>query len=173
MMYGYSMDVIRRAEKILGYGITNTTGERHFTLIDGVIYTDLFTGEATVPGYSGTFKRAFNGRVNGISYYNEIILDRSPKRTMDIALTLTWGGSSFANELKSLLDWLKDNPATDLLEDSGIRTKKIEDFSVTLNTVEETEASQKAAIYEGWSWYVRSPLIIGISPEQKNDHRYF
>lgn len=168
----YPTSVIRRAEQILGYGITSTAGERQYKVVDGVIYTDLFTGSVTIPDYNGTFTLAFNGKVNGQTYYNEIHLDSKCKQDT-VKLTLSWGSNEFLTEITDLLEWLKDNTGTDALDQANVESKKIEDFNVKYRNTDETAAATMTAISDNWGYYIRRPLIIGVSKEQRNDWRYF
>lgn len=168
----YPNNIIRRAEQILGYGITDVAGVREYSVVDGVIYTDLFEGEVTIPGYSGTFKRAFNGKFNGLTYYNEIHLN-SKCKTDTVELELDWGSMAFDAEIDDLLKWLEDNPAADILDAANVESKKIEDFNVRYKNTEEAEASIRDAISAGWGYYIRRPLIIGVAREQRDGWRYF
>src|SRR5690606_23369079 len=163
----YSNNIIRRAEQILGYGITDVAGVREYSVVDGVIYTDLFEGEVTIPGYTGTFKRAFNGKFNGLTYYNEIHLTNKCK-TDTVGLELDWGSTAFDAEIDDLLKWLEDNSAADILDTANVEYKKIEDFTVRYKNTEEAEASIRDSISTGWGYYIRRPLIIGVAREQRN-----
>ena len=166
-----STNTLRRAESILGYGIQTGTGSRTYTVIDGTVYTDLFSGTPTIDGYTGTIKTRFNGS-QSTSYYNEIILEPSHcTRTVDV--TAAWGSAAFLTEIDELLTWLDDNPFTTMADSSSVKSKKIEDFSVTMNTSEDTSSAFYDAVRSAWSFYIRNVLIISVSPEQKNDYKYF
>lgn len=166
----YSNNVIRRAEQILGYGITTTAGERTYPIIDGVIYTDLFEGNAP-DGYT----KALNGRVNGISYYNELIVNNYHRSTCPktASLTLTWGSTAFMTDIDELLQWLEDNPAVDSLDNAGVKSKKIEDFSVSYGSDEDKQNDIASVLKSTYGFYIRKPLIISIAPEQRDASRYF
>lgn len=164
----YSGHVIKRAEQILGYGIGSVAGDRTYRVIDGIIYTDLFSGTPTLQGFSGTFKTRFNGK-QGTAYFNEIILDSKCKN--EITITAAWGSNSFLSEINKLLAWIKDDDFVDNVENAGIQSKKIEDFSVTYKN--EEEGGVNTVIDSTWGYYIRKPLIVGISKEHKNDWRYF
>lgn len=162
---------MRRAEQILGYGISDRSGERYYTVVDGVIYTDLFEGDVEIPNYTGKFKKAFNGKLNALGYYNEIHL--SSKCTPEVTLDLIWGSRDFYDDIDGLLKWLEDNPAEDMLDEAGVESKKIEDFNVRYKDTEESQASKSNLITANWGYFIRRPLIIGVAREQKNDWRYF
>lgn len=166
-----SVNVIRRAEKILGYGITDVSGEREYPVIDGVVYADLFTGTPTIDGYTGNTKLTFNGS-QATPYKNQIALD--PKRCKQtVKITATWGSQVFLSEIDELLQWLEENNFTDAADEAGIRSKKIEDFSVTYRDAEEVQSSTYDTIRAAWSFYIRSVILISVTPEQKHDYRYF
>ena len=166
----YSKSTIRRAEQILGYGITDIGGVREFTVIDGVINTDLFEGDPTITGITD-FKKAFNGRVGGTTYFNQIILTNSCKGTVEI--DAIWGSCDFNDDISGLLEWLEENPATDSLDTAGVKSLKIEDFSQTSGTAEETQADINTILHNGYGFYVRRPVIFDVSSEHRHDHRYF
>lgn len=168
----YSNNVIRQAEGILGYGISDTAGERTYSVIDNVVYTDVFTGEVIIDGYTGTIKKAFNGHVNAIEYYNELILDDTTCLD-EVAVTLTWGSDTFMQDIDGLLTWLDDNDQTDLLDNAGVSTKKIEDFSVTFRDADGATDDMMTALNRSYGYYIRKPLIISVASEQRYDHRYF
>lgn len=170
----YSKSIIRRAEQILGYGITDVAGVREYPVVDGVIYTDLFDGDVDVeiPNYTGSFKKAFNGKYNGLEYYNEIHLTGKCK-TDTVELELNWGSKCFIKEIEDLLTWLQDNSAADILDNANVESKKNEDFNVRFKNSEESQASISDAINAGWGYYIRRPLIISVASEQRNDGRYF
>lgn len=167
----YSSNTIHRAERILGYSISKTAGERTYMVIDGTVYADLFDNSTApvIDGYTGTQVLSFNGH-RGTTYYNQIEVDGCQKY---VKITATWGSTTFDTEIKDLLDWLEDNPATDLLDNSYVRSKKIEDFTITKTTEEEAQQNQYGALQSGWSWYIRTPLIIGVSKEHSYNERYF
>jgi hypothetical protein len=169
----YTNETIRRAERILGYGITCKNGSRTYRVIDGTVYADVFEDdEPTLSGYTGAYVLSFNGQRNGVEYYNQIELtDRClPK---EVTIDTEWGSDCLNKDLKSLLDWLEANPGADNFDDLGVSSKKVEDFSVNLKSGDDTKSDMKSVIANGWSWYVRSPLIIGVSPERNDDWRHF
>jgi hypothetical protein len=170
----YPINIIRRAEQILGYGITDVAGVREYSVVDGVIYTDLFDGDVDVeiPNYTGSFKKAFNGKFNGLEYYNEIHL-LSKCKFDTVELELNWGSKCFIKEIEDLLTWLQENTSTDILDSATVESKKIEDFNVRYKNTEEAEASIRDAINAVWGYYIRRPLIISVAREQKNGFRYF
>lgn len=171
----YAKSVIRRAEQILGYGITCIAGERTYPVIDGVVYMDLFNdSDFTIDGYTGTIKKAFNGRINGVEYYNQIYLDtRYCKKLKEVTLDLDWGSQCFNEEITGLLDWLTENTGGDLLDDAGISSKKIEDFSVSYRDADEKSVDLSIILNEGFGYYIRKPFIIDVAREQKDGSRYF
>lgn len=168
----YSNSTIKRAEQILGYGLSDDAGKRYFTVIGNKIYTDVYTSTATVPNYSGTVREAFNGDRNS-DYYNEIILDDDCLDGQEVELNLTWGSSTLKSELDSLLAWIDDDDPTDALDNSDIKSKKIEDFSVSLTDSDESIKRKDNALLSGYSYYIRRPFILNISAEHTDDYRYF
>ena len=167
----YPNAVIRRAEQILGYGITDTPGARTYPVIDGVVYTDLFVGDATITGYTGTITKAFNSRSNAMTYWNELRIDGCTLK--EVTLTLTWGSTAFLADIDGLLAWLETNSTTDNLDEAGVKSKKIEDFSVTKGTAEETSADINLILNEGFGYYIRRILLLDVAKEQKDASRYF
>lgn len=167
----YSVRTIRRASEILGYSFNNQSGVREYPVIDGTIYTDLFTGDVIIDGYSGTIKKSFNGKSNSTDYYNEITLDCSARHLKTVTLNLRWGSSCFCTEIKDLLDYLQSE--TFNTDDAGVSSKKIEDFSVSFKTADETTNDKTMIISENFSFYIRRPLIVGVSKESRHDERYF
>lgn len=169
----YTPNTIRRAESILRYGIKPSTEERTYTVIDNVVYTDVFDdSEITIQGYTGSFRLAFNGVFNGIEYYNEIhLLSKCLPRAVKIETA--WGSKCLIKELEELLDWLKDNTFEDNIDNAGAKSLKIEDFSITGGTPEETQKAQYNALMANYSFYIRNPILIGVSPEWKDDYRHF
>ena len=169
----YPAPVQRRAEQILGYSFNSVGGERMYPVIDGVVYTDLFeeTDTITIEGYTGKIKKAFNGRSNGVEYYNQLILDKC--RLKEVTLDLSWGSACFNKDIDGLLAWLNDNPATDSLDNAGVASKKIEDFSVTHRTASDTSVDINIILNEGYGFYIRKLFIIDVAKEQKDSARYF
>ena len=171
-MNDYPKSVIRRAEQILGYGITELEGERTYPIIDCIVYADVFTDqEVVIEGYTGTVVKAFNGKRNASEYWNELHLSKC--RLKEVTLDLSWGDECFNEEIKGLLDWLVENGATDSLDSAGVKTKKIEDFSATYATAEETVVDINAILHDGFGYYIRRPFIIDVAREQKDGSRYF
>lgn len=168
---GYSGNTIRRAQQILGYGFNETNGPREYAVIDGIIYTDVFEGDPTIEGIT-SYKKAFNGRVGGTTYFNQIILT-SKCKTRYMSVDASWGSCDFNEDIKGLLDWLEANPATTSLSEADVKSKKIEDFSVTKGTAEETSANVSVILNEGYGFYISRPLILDVSPEQRYDYRHF
>lgn len=166
----YSAQTIHSVEQMLGYGITSCQCVKTFRAIDGVIYTDLFEGDVVIPSYSGKIKKAFNGRSNGTCYYNQIILE-GPLNG-DIELDLRWGSDAFYDEIDGLLELVQNNQAVQA-DDIGIAAKKIEDFSVSYRSGADKSADTKQIIVNGWSYYIRTPVLIGISRDNRHDYRYF
>lgn len=164
----YSNATIRRAEQILGYGIKAGTGEREYPVIDGVVYTDLFSGTATVDGV--TFTPAFNGKKYGTTYYNELHVNSNCNRTVKV--TAAWGSTTFETELKDLLDWIEENPAVDSLDSAGAKSLRIKDYAETFGTASEQTQDLTDVIDRGWGFYVRKPLIISVG-ETSNAAGYF
>ena len=93
----HSINTIRRAEQILGYGIGTGTGAREYPVIDGVIYTDLFEGDLNVE-LPFEYRLAFNGKVGHTTYYNEIIVKSKCKSTVEV--DAVWGSCEFDKEIK-------------------------------------------------------------------------
>lgn len=164
----YSNATIRRAEQILGYGIKSGTGEREYPVIDGVVYTDVFEGTATVDGV--TFTPAFNGKRYGVEYYNELHVSGNCKRTVKV--TAAWGSTKLMTELEDLLDWIEANPAVDGFDSAGSKSLRIKDYAETFGTAEEQTADLYEIIDRGWGYYVRKPLIISVG-ETGNAAGYF
>lgn len=167
----YTPRTIRRAAQILGYNIDDGVGTRDFSVIDGTIYTDLFTGDVTIANYAGTITKAFNGKTSGTDYYNEIILDCSSRHLDTVSLDLAWGSDDLICEIKDLLDYLQAD--TFDIDDAGISSKKIEDFSISLKDSEATTDDKSRIINENFSFYIRLPLIVSVSRENRHDERYF
>lgn len=171
----YSTNTIRRAEGILGYGISPTAGARKYTLVDGIIYTDLFEGVPLINGVTA-FETAFNGKINALGYYNQIILPlRSSlaRRPVQVEVDALWGSCEFNKEIKSLLDWLEANPVTNAMNNAGVRSKQVEDFRLTTGTAEERQQDLNAILKEGYGYYISRPLIVGVGSEQGDGSRYF
>lgn len=164
----HTISTIRRAEQILGYGIGTCEGEREYPVIDGVVYTDLFEGDATVDGV--TFTQAFNGVKNRTEYFNEIIPVRTHQKTVKV--TAEWGSTEFMTDIKELLDWLEDNPSTDALDSAGTKSLRIKDYSETFGTAQEQTEDINTVLERGFGFYIRKPLIISFG-EQPNAARYF
>lgn len=167
----YTTNELRRAEALLGYGIQNGSGQRKYVVVDDVVYTDLFQGEPTIDGYTGTITKRFNGRY-GTTYFNEIVLEPH-KCKREVTVGATWGSSDFLAEIDELLEWIHENPFTEQADNAGIKSVKIEDFSATQGTAEETKTSFYDALRASWSFYIRNPLIISVTPEQRDDYRHF
>lgn len=168
----HSTNTIRRAEQILGYGITEVPGPREYIVVDNVIYTDIFEGDITIPGIT-SFKTAFNGRVNGMSYFNEIILPPSHRRHKSVEIDAPWGSKQFNEDIEGLLAWLDENKPSDYLEDAGVSSKKIEDFNISFRDASEKQSDINTILHDGYGFYVRRPLIISVASEQKHNERYF
>lgn len=165
----YSTNTIRRAEQILGYGISDGTDTRTFTVIDGIIYTDLFEGVPTIDGLDD-YRVTFNGHANA-AYSNQIHV--YCRDGQEVEITADWGSNVFNTEIKELLDWLESNGGMGGVETANVQSKKIEDFTVSYKSTEDAQASQDAALLNVWSYYIRRPLIIGISSEKPDAARYF
>ena len=165
----YSKSTIRRAEEILGYGFAIDFGSRSYDVIDGVAYVDLFDGTDVVVGGTRDYKFAFNGKKYGTKYYNEVHVGSCAK---SISITANWGVDCFEDDIKELLDWLAQNPVVDNLEGFGIKSKKIEDFSISVGSVEERNADKENALLEGFGYYIRRPVLFSVSGES-NATRYF
>jgi len=82
----YNINTIRRAERVLGYGIGTGAGVREYPVIDGAIHTDLFEGDLNVE-LPFEYKLAFNGKVGHTSYYNEIIVTSKCQSTVVVDAT--------------------------------------------------------------------------------------
>lgn len=165
----YSPSTIRRAEQILGYGIGTGTGAREYPVIDGVIYTDLFEGDLNVE-LPFEYRLAFNGKVGHTSYSNEIIVKSKCKQTVEV--DADWGSTAFNTEIKSLLDWLEDNPVTDSLDNAGTKSIRIKDTAETFNTGEEQNQTTYDLLNSGYGYYIRKPLIISFG-DNKDAAGYF
>lgn len=165
----YSTNTIRRAEQILGYGIGTGTGGREYPVIDGVIYTDLFEGDLNVE-LPFEYRLAFNGKVGHTSYYNEIIVNSKCQKSVKV--DAVWGSTSFNAEIKSLLDWLEANPATDSLDNAGTKSIRIKDTAETFSTGEEQIQTLNNLINNSYGYYIRKPLIISFG-RNKDAARYF
>lgn len=165
----HSINTIRRAEQILGYGIVTGTGVREYPVIDGVIYTDLFEGDLNVE-LPFEYKLAFNGKVGHTVYHNEIIVKSKCKSTVEV--DAVWGSCDFNKEIKSLLDWLEANPVTDSLDNSGTKSIRIKDTAETFSTGEEQTQTVNDLLNSGYGYYIRKPLIISFG-ENKDAAGYF
>lgn len=166
-----NQNTIRRAEKLLGYSISNQAGSRTYIVIDGILYTDLFEGTPVIEGYDGTFTTRFNGS-QSTTYKNEIILD-TKKCKKEYEVTVSWGSDTFNTEINELLEWLNDSSFSDSMDEVGVKSKKIEDFSVSYRDAEEAQSSYFDAVRSAWSFYIRSIIIISVAAEQKNVYRDF
>lgn len=166
----YSIATLRRAEQILRYGIQDGNDARTYPVVDGIVYTDLFTGTPTVTGYSGTIVKRFNG-VQGSDYFNEIHVDDCHLK--ELTVTAVWGDDDFLEEIDKLLSWLDGDTFTDAADDSSVQSKKIEDFSVSFKDAEGTKKSLYEALMANWSFYIRNPIILSVTKEQRHDERYF
>lgn len=165
----YSPITIRRAEQILGYGIGTGTGAREYPVIDGVVYTDLFEGAATVEGLSDVVT-GFNGKKHGTTYRNELYITSKCPKTVKV--TAAWGSTAFNTEIEGLLDWLEDNPATDSLDNAGTKSIRIKDTAETFSTGEEQTQTVNDLLNSGYGYYIRKPLIISFG-ENKDAAGYF
>lgn len=156
---------IRRAEQILGYGFETGTGTRTYQVIDGVIYTDLFTGDPVLPF---TYTKAFNGITGRTTYFNEIIPTSTCEKTVDV--TASWGSNEFTAEIDPFLVLLDDNPPTDSLSNAGTKSIKTEDYSETFATGKEQIDNLNVILHEGYGWYIRRPLIVSFGNNQSATH---
>lgn len=168
----YPVNILRRAEQILGYGVTETAGERVYTVVGDTIYTDLFEGVPTIEGHTGDLTTAFNGNRN-TPYFNEIYVGAAYHDGDQFKVTATWGSSTFMSEIDELMQWLQDTYPIDDVDSSNVESKKIEDFNVKFKNSEEANQSKSSALYAGFGFYIRRPLIIDVSSEQKDAWRYF
>lgn len=153
------------------YGINKVSGERTYPIVDGVAYVDLFQYDI-LTDYTGEIKKAFNGQFNGMEYFNELHFV-GKCRPKYITLEASWGSKCFMQEIKQLLDWLEENTFEDSMDNAAVKSLKIEDFSITQGTVEETEKSKLDSLMGSFSFYIRNPIILGVSPEWKDDYRHF
>jgi len=167
----YTLRTIRRAAQILGYNFCDTIDARDYSVVDGTIYTGVFTGDVTIANYTGTITKAFNGKTSGTDYYNEIILDCSSRYLDTVSLDLSWGSDDFVCEIKDLLDYLSTD--TFDVDYAGVSSKKIEDFTISLKDSEATTDDKSRIINENFSFYIRRPLIVSVSKENRHDERYF
>lgn len=167
----YTTTTIIRAQTILGYGLSDISGEREYTPVDGVLYTDVFESEPTLTGYSGSFKLAFNGKVGGSRYYNEIWLNDSCVNS--VTVDAVWGSCDLMEDIGQLLAWIQDDTPQDALDDSGISSKKIEDFSVSFKSAEQSQSDMNHQIEKYFGYFIRKPIILDVASEQKHDYRYF
>lgn len=165
----YNQSTIRRAEQILGYGIATGTGVREYPVIDGVVYTDVFEGAATVEGLTDV-ATGFNGKKNGTVYKNELYITSKCPKTVKV--TAAWGSTALQTELKDLLDWIKDDSVVDSLDTTATKSLRIKDYSETFATASEVSENVNAIVMRGWGFYVRRPLIISFG-EQKDAAGHF
>ena len=156
-------NVQRRVEALLGYGIGAGTGEREYPVLDGVVYTDLFSGTPTV-SVSG-FTLAFNGRKYGTAYYNEIIVGDVKADT--VTVNATWGSDEFNDDIDGLIEWATNHKPE--FDAAGITSKKIEDFSVSLADAEKRQDDFSVILNEGYGYYVRKPSVLEINGEQRRE----
>lgn len=157
----------RRLESVVGYGLSDTSGVRQFPVIDGVIYTDLFSGDATtvtVDGFEVTGVR-FNG-IQGSEYNNEIrVKEQKCKDETLVDVDASWGDIEFEADAEGLIDYIGANGTGS----AGIRSKKIEDFSVTVASGEETINDFWSFVNLNWGFLIRRPFIIDVAPERTRD----
>ena len=163
----HSINTIRRAEQILGYGIGDFQGVREYPVIDGVIYTDLFEGDVELPF---EYRLAFNGKVGHTSYYNEIIVKSECNNAVEV--DAVWGSCEFNKKIEPLLDWLEANPVTDSLDNAGTKSIRIKDTAETFSTGEEQTQTVNDLLNSGYGYYIRKPLIISFG-ENKDAAGYF
>jgi len=169
----YSNNTIRRVEQILGYGIKQAaSSDRTYNIVNGVLYTDLFTGNITITGYDSTYTKAFNGHTNGVTYFNELILD-DEHACGEVVVTAAWGSEEFNIDIDNLFSWVECKDPTNSLNTAGIASKKIEDFSVSYKSAEEKQNDLMSILNNGFGYYIRKPLIIDVSRKQKDAGRYF
>ena len=166
----YSVATLRRAEQMLHYGIQDGTDERTYPVVDGVIYTDAFTGTPTIDGYTGTITKRFNG-AQGATYFNEIYVTGC--HLSELSVTATWGSETLRTELDALLAWIDDDDFADTADDADVQSKKIEDFSVTKKDAAATKKGLYEALMGSFSFYIRNPIIVSVTKEQRHDERYF
>ena len=153
-----------RTMKTIGYDWRIDPAERTYPVIDGVAYVDVFTAEDNNGG-----KYSFNGDHNA-EYYNQIVVDDCNDT---VTLTLDWGSNQFECDIKPMIDWYDANPASKLLSGAGVKSKKIEDYSVTKGTAEETIADIQTSMIEAFGYFIRRPLIVSIAGDQRDAGRYF
>lgn len=154
----------RRLESIVGYGLSDTSGTREFPVIDGVIYTDLFTDTPTVEGFEVTGVR-FNGE-QGSEYNNEIRV--TEQKYLDetlVTVTASWGSEDFEVDAQGLIDYIDSNGSGE----AGVRSKKIEDFSVTVASGQETINDFWSYVNLNWGFLIRRAMIIDVAPERTKD----
>ena len=76
-------------------------------------------------------------------------------------------------DIDGLLTWLEANPATNAMDNAGVRSKQVEDFRLTTGTAEERQQDLNAILKEGYGYYISRPLIVGVGSEQRDASRYF
>ena len=156
-----------RTRQTIGYDWRPYPDTRTYPVIDGVVYVDVFMAEDNNDG-----KYSFNGDRNA-DYYNQIVLDDCDSKLKTITLELEWGSSQFECDIKPMVDWYDANPASKLLSGAGVKSKKIEDYSVTKGTAEETIDDIQVSMVEAFGYFIRRPLIVSIAGDQKDAGRYF
>lgn len=167
----YTDDTLREASSILGYGINyeaTTATEREYPVIDGVVYTDVFTGTATVDGVE--FTPEFNGNKYDTAYYNELHIKGKCKSTVKV--TAKWGSNTLIGDLTNLLDWLTNNQFGDRVDGAVTKSIRIKDTAESFATGDERNDSIDETIRRSFGYYIRRPMIISFG-ENKDAARYF
>lgn len=123
-----------RLEELLCMNLCDDASERTYATRLGyrTVYVDPFTdiNSVTIDGDETTeYTTKQNDKFNG-SWYNIIEFDR--KQTGEnIVVDAAWGFSSVPVDLQLLLAKLFDQGSVEQSSDSTVKSKKIEDFSVT------------------------------------------
>lgn len=148
----YLKIAIQRLEELLCMDLSSDEPVRTYETRLGyrTVYVDPFTdlnsvkiNDETVEGYTIKQNERFNG-----SWYNIIEFER--KRTGEnIVVDASWGFDSCPSDLQLVLAKLFDQGSVEQTADNSVKSKKIEDFSVTYKdsaTYDEFVLANKAII---------------------------
>ncbi len=123
-----------KLESLLCFTVCGDSGERTFESRTGyrTLYVDPFTGivSVTIDGNeTEAYVKKQNDKFNG-SWYNVIEFDR--KQTgKNVVVDADWGFNPLPSDLQLLLARLFDQGSVEQTSDGQVKSKKIEDFTVT------------------------------------------
>jgi hypothetical protein len=130
----YLKIAIEKLESLLCFTVCGDQGERTFESRTGyrTLYVDPFTDitSVTIDGNeTEDYVKKQNDKFNG-SWYNVIEFDR--KQTgKNVVVDADWGFNPLPSDLQLLLARLFDQGSIEQTSDGQVKSKKIEDFSVT------------------------------------------